>query len=178
MPPPPKNGADVFAVLHLSLEDSLKGASRRVTLKSGKALDVRCPKGCTSGDVIRLKAAGEPGLNGGHAGDALVKIELMEHKRTAVKGRDLHQALWLDLHQLRAGSRVEMRTPRGPLKVKVPPLSSNGRILRLKGLGLPAYGENTNGHLFITLKARRAPSFTDALGRFSRIWTNPLRPTT
>ncbi len=176
--PAPLNGANIHADLRLSLEDSLKGAARRVTLEDGRALDVQCPPGCVSGDIIRLKGAGEPGQFGGNNGDALIRIALMEHKRASLSGRDLHLPLWLDLHQLRAGSRVEMRTPHGPLRVKVPPLSSNGQTLRLKDLGLPANRSKPAGHLFVTLKARRSPSFSDALGRFSRIWANPLRPTT
>ncbi len=174
-PAKPQEGAHVEAVLRLSLEDALSGAVRRVTLPGGRGLDVRCPAGCTSNDVIRLKGAGDAGRDGGKAGDALITIQLLAHKRAILKGRDLHLPLWLDLAQLRAGGKVEVSTPHGPIKVSVPPLSSAGQSLRLKSLGLPAYGKNVAGHLFFTLKARANPGFASALGRFSRIWANPLR---
>ncbi len=176
--PKPQDGANAEAVLRLSLEDALSGAVRRVTLPGGKALDVQCPAGCASDDVIRLNGAGNAGLHGGKNGDALIRVQLLPHKRATLKGRDLHLPLWLDLPQLRAGGKVEVNTPHGALKVHVPVLSSSGQSLRLKGLGLPAYGKNPSGHLFITLKARRSPGFSHALSRFSRIWANPLRGVT
>ncbi len=171
----PVNGNDIHAVLYLTLEDALKGAHRRVTLPSGKALDVNCPPGCSSDDTIRLAGAGQSGRFGGKSGDALIRIELLQHSRATLKGRDVHLPLWMDLAQLRNGARVEVATPHGPLKVRIPPLSSHGQSLRLKGMGLPAYKNQTVGHLFFTLKARRAAGFAVALGRFSRIWSNPMR---
>ncbi len=175
--PPPKaqNGAHIEAILHLSLEDALKGAARRVTLPGGRALDVNCPMGCSHNDIIRLKAAGQEGQNGGKAGDALITIKLLSHNRATLKGRDLHIPLWLDQTQLRSGGKIEAATPHGPLKVHIPPLSSHGQSLRLKDMGIPARHDKAAGHLYFTLKSRRATSFSDALSRFSRLWAHPVR---
>lgn len=172
----PVNGANLEAVLHLSLEDALRGARRRVTLPNGRALDVKCPAGCARDDMIRLKGAGGAGQYGGHSGDALIRIKLLAHKRASLRGRDLHMPLWLDLAQLRNGGKVEVATPHGPLKVSIPALSSHGQSLRLKGKGLPGREGAKDGHLYFTLKSRRATGFSDALHRFNRIWGNPLRP--
>jgi DnaJ-class molecular chaperone len=174
-PKRPITGRTLAAILHLSLEDALKGARRRVTLPGGRALDVKCPAGCVSGDVIRLKEAGEAGRHGGKTGDALITIRLLSHKRATLRGRDLHMPLWLDLAHMRNGGKVEVATPHGPLKVNIPPLSSHGQSLRLKGKGLPGREEIKDGHLYFTLMARKTTGFGDALGRFSRIWANPLR---
>ena len=164
------------AVLRLSLEDAVCGAVRRVSLAGGRALDVRCPPGCGPGDIIRLRGAGAAGRHGGAPGDVLVRIAVMDHERAMLRGRDLHVRHWLELSRLRSGGQTQVRTPRGPLKVRIPPLSHHGQVLRLKGQGLPACGAHKAGHLYITLKARRGESFAGALGRFARIWTNPLRP--
>jgi DnaJ-class molecular chaperone len=172
----PINGANLEAVLYLSLEDALMGAQRRVTLPNGRALDVQCPAGCASDDIIRLKGAGGIGRHGGMGGDALIRIKLLSHKRASLRGRDLHMPLWLDLVQLRSGGKVEVVTPHGPLKVSIPALSSHGQSLRLKGKGLPGREGDKDGHLYFTLKSRRATGFTDALHRFNRVWGNPLRP--
>ncbi len=172
----PINGTNQEAVLYLSLEDALRGATRRVTLPNGRALDVQCPAGCISDDIIRLKGAGGPGRHGGKCGDALIRIKLLAHKRASLHGRDLHMPLWLDLVQLRKGGKVEVVTPHGPLKVSIPALSSHGQSLRLKGKGLPGREGAKDGHLYFTLKSRRATGFSDALHRFNRIWGNPLRP--
>ena len=173
----PIAGRTLAAILHLSLEDALKGARRRVTLPGGRALDVNCPAGCVSGDVIRLKEAGEAGRHGGKAGDALITIRLLSHKRASLRDRDLHMPLWLDLAQMRSGGKVEVATPHGPLKVNIPPLSSHGQSLRLKGKGLPGRDTAKDGHLYFTLMARKPTGFSDALNRFSRLWANPLRAT-
>jgi DnaJ-class molecular chaperone len=181
-PPPPAPapvcGANVEANLLLSLEDALKGAVRRVTLPSGKALDVHCPAGCATGDIIRLKGAGCAGLHGAKNGDALIRIKLLSHKRATLKDRDLHMPLWLEAAQLRNGTQIEVSTPHGPLKVKIPPLARQGQSLRLKGRGLPAYQAKPAGHLYFMLHARKTAGFGETLGRFSRLWTNPLRQTT
>jgi DnaJ-class molecular chaperone len=176
--PVPVCGANIEANLLLSLEDALKGAVRRVTLPSGKALDVHCPAGCATGDIIRLKGAGCVGLHGAKNGDALIRIKLLSHKRATLKDRDLHMPLWLEAAQLRNGTQIEVSTPHGPLKVKIPPLARQGQSLRLKGRGLPAYQAKPAGHLYFMLHARKTVGFGEALGRFSRLWTNPLRQTT
>ncbi len=174
--PERERGADMAAVLSLSLKDMVHGAVRRVSLPDGRALDVHCPAGCAPGTVIRLRGAGAPGRHGGEPGDVRVRITLLAHERNVLKGRDLHVQHWLALNRLRNGGTALVRTPRGLLKVRIPPLSHHGRVLRLAGQGLPACGTRPAGHLFITLKARRGESLGDALGRFTRLWANPLRP--
>ncbi len=175
-PRTPCAGADMQAVLLLSLEDMMHGAVRRISLDDGRSLDVCCPAGCAPGDTIRLAGAGGTGRHGGTPGDVLVRIALLEHQRDVLKGRDLHVQHWMELNQLRSGGKALVRTARGLLKVCIPPLSHHGRILRLKGQGLPACGARPAGDLFITLKARRSESFATALARFARHFSHPLRP--
>ena len=174
-PPVPVRGANIALDLHLSLEDALAGARRRVSLPDGRAVEVQCPPGCASGDQVRLRGMGQPGQDGGPAGDALVHLHIRAHRRARLEGRDIHLTHWLDLSRLRKGGCIEVPTPHGPLKVQVPPLSRKDQVLRLKGRGLPARGSHPVGHLLITLKARQSPGLAEALGHFTRLWARPLR---
>jgi len=82
---PPQKGADVRYKLKMSLVDALTGGVKDL----GKGLNVRFPKGIKDGQTLRLREKGRPGVNGGPAGDAHVKVLVQPHKRLKRDGNDL-----------------------------------------------------------------------------------------
>lgn len=135
----PVRGADQEAELVLSVEDAYRGGRRTITIQraSGpRQYDVTIPPGVTEGQRIRLAGQGGQGIDGGPPGDLYLIIRLAPHPRYRVEGRDIHVDLRLTPWEAALGTTVAIETPGGEAKVKVPPGTSSGRRLRLRGRGM------------------------------------------
>ena len=136
----PLRGHDREALLELSLEDALDGGRRRLTLDD-REIDVNFPSGVRDGQLIRLAGQGAPGRDGGPPGDLYLRIALRPHPNFRVRGEDdLDVDLPVTPWQAALGATVPVQTPGGTAQVRVPPGSSSGRRLRLRGRGLPKSG--------------------------------------
>ena len=113
----------------------------RVALPTGKTLDVAVPVGVEDGKSIRLRGQGRPGTKNGPAGDAIITIRYAPHPLFKVEGRDLRLDLPITLYEAVLGAKVRVPTLGGEVEMAVPPGTSGGRVLRLRGKGLPASGE-------------------------------------
>ncbi|HTI32690.1 MAG TPA: DnaJ C-terminal domain-containing protein [Miltoncostaea sp.] len=129
-------GADMEAVRELSLEEAARGGRRRISV-DGRGIEIDIPPGVTDGQRIRLAGQGSAGAGGGPAGDLHLRVRLRPHPRFRVDGRDLHVELPVSPADAALGASVEVPTLDGTARVKVPPGSSSGRRLRLRGKGLP-----------------------------------------
>lgn len=129
-------GPDMEAVLELSLEEAGRGGRRRISI-DGRSIEVDIPPGVTDGQRIRLAGQGSAGVGGGPAGDLYLRVRLRPHPRFRVDGRDLHVELAVPPADAALGATVEVATLDGTARVRVPPGSSSGRRLRLRGKGLP-----------------------------------------
>src|SRR5437763_1463634 len=74
------HGRGVRYRLALDFLDAVNGATKRVNLPDGSALDVTVPAGTQDGQILRLRGKGGPGVGGGEPGDALVEIEVRPHR--------------------------------------------------------------------------------------------------
>jgi curved DNA-binding protein len=136
----PIPGADQEAELEVTVEEAYRGGQRTVTLQgpSGqRSFDVKIPAGVTDGQRIRLAGQGGRGSDGARPGDLYLVIRIAPHPRYRVEGRDLYVDLPLAPWEAALGTSVAVDTPGGEAKVKVPPGTSSGRRLRLRGRGLP-----------------------------------------
>jgi len=136
----PLRGLDREALLELSLEDALEGGRRKLTLDH-REIDVNFPAGVRDGQLIRLAGQGAPGRDGGPPGDLYLRIALKPHPHFRPRGLDdldvdLPVAPW----EAALGATVPVQTPSGTAQIRVPPGSSSGRRLRLRGRGLPRSG--------------------------------------
>jgi curved DNA-binding protein len=129
-------GGDHEAVLELSLEEAARGGTRKLSLDDGRDFEVDIPAGVRDGQRIRLAGQGGRGMGGGPAGDLHLRVKLKPHPRFKVDGRDLTTDLPVTPWEAALGATVDVPTLNGTAKVKVPPGSSTGRRLRLRGEGL------------------------------------------
>ena len=141
-------GADIRADVAVTLEDIAHGAKPKVSLPTGKTVALTLPVGAQDGQVIRLAGQGQASPTGGRPGDALVTVRFVPHPLFKAEGADLRLDLPISLDEAVLGAKIPVPTLSGKVQVTIPPNSSSGRTLRLKGKGLPkAHGR---GDLLVT----------------------------
>jgi curved DNA-binding protein len=136
----PIPGADQEAELELSVEEAYRGGRRTLTLAGldgERTFEVNVPAGVTDGQRIRLAGQGGRGGDGAAAGDLYLVVRIAAHPRYRVEGRDITAELPVAPWEAALGATVAMDTPGGEVKVKVPPGTSTGARLRLRGRGMP-----------------------------------------
>jgi curved DNA-binding protein len=136
----PIPGADQEAVINLSVEDAYRGGPRTITLSgpSGtRSYDVNIPAGVVDGQRIRLAGQGGQGSEGASAGDLYLAVRLAPDPRFRIDGRDVTTTLPVAAWEAALGASVTVQTPTGDKKLTVPPGTSSGRRLRLRGQGIP-----------------------------------------
>ena len=166
----PSRGEDVAVSVNVPLAMAAGGGSARVALPTGKTLDVAIPAGVEDGKQIRLRGQGRPGARNAPAGDAIVTIHYAPHPLFKVEGRDLKLDLPITLYEAVLGAKVRTPTLSGEVEIAIPPGTSSGRVLRLRGKGLPASGDAPAGDLLATLRIAM-PAQDDAdLAALMRRW--------
>ncbi|EWY39927.1 molecular chaperone DnaJ [Skermanella stibiiresistens SB22] len=163
-------GGNVSYALRVSFIDAAKGARKRLTLPDGRTLDVDIPAGIDTGQTVRLKGQGSPGLGGGPPGDALIRIEVETHPVFRRDGRDIRIDLPVTLAEAMLGGKVRVPTIDGTVAMTIPKGSDNGATLRLKGKGAGAPGGGDRGDQYVTVRPV-LPRQSDAeLEEFIRRW--------
>jgi DnaJ-class molecular chaperone len=151
-------GADVALALSVSLEESARGAKKRVMLPSGKEVEVAVPAGVSEGQQIRLRGQGFAGP--AMPGDAIVTIHVLPPEGLKIEGANLRAEVDVPLEDAILGGSVRVPTLSGAVDLKVPPRTSGGRTFRLKGKGLPQKG-GAPGDLLVSVNIQ-LPEGADA----------------
>lgn len=165
-----RRGEDLHYRLPIDFVDSITGASKRITLPNGGALEVKIPPGLIDGQILRLKGKGAPGAGTGGPGDALIEVEVLPDRRFTRDGDDISLELPISLSEAVLGSHVRVPTPTGDVTVSVPKGSNTGTTLRLKGKGAPRRGGG-NGDELVKLKIVLPKSPDPELEAFVSNWT-------
>ena len=156
-------GADQEAELPLTLEEAYQGGRKEITLNGPdgpRSYTVTIPPGVNDGRRIRLAGEGGRGFGDGSAGDLYLVVRLLPHTLFRVHGRNIHVDLKLAPWEAALGATVPVATPGGETKVTVPPGSSSGRRLRLRGQGMPDPAGHP-GDLFAEIKIMVPPRLSD-----------------
>jgi DnaJ-class molecular chaperone len=148
----PTRGEDIAVSVAVPLATIAHGGSMRVALPTGKSLDAAVPAGIEEGKSIRLRGQGHPGGRSGSPGDVIVTIRYAAHPLFKVEGRDLRLELPVTLYEAILGARVRAPTLGGEVEVSIAPGANAGRVLRLRGKGLPGGAEQAAGDLLATLR--------------------------
>lgn len=138
-----RRGEDIEREIEVGLLDSLRGATLALELDRGNGaerIEAKVPAGVREGQRIRLAGLGAPG-NGGPPGDLYLKVRLVPHPFLERRGDDVVIDVPVTVAEAVAGAKIEIPRPEGgSVEIRVPPGSSSGRLLRLKGLGPPKKG--------------------------------------
>ncbi len=121
------------------------GAGR---IKRNKTLEVKIPVGIDNGMRIRSSGNGEPGTNGGPAGDLYVEIHIKAHSVFQREGDDLHCEMPISFAKAALGGDIEVPTLNGKASFTIPEGTQSGKIFRLKGKGIKGVRSGYAGDLF------------------------------
>ena len=149
--------------VEITLEESLHGAKRALE-KGQRRLEVKIPPGAKAGTKVRVAGEGSPGLNGA-PGDLFLVVKLADHPKFKVRdaGPDLQTDVAIDLYTAVLGGQARVATLDGnEVLMTVPPESSSGQTMRLRGKGLPMLREpKTRGDLYVRLLVQVPKQLSD-----------------
>ena len=110
-----------------------------------ESVTLRVPAGAPDGARLRLADLGHVGPQGGPPGDLYVTLQVLPDARFRREGDDLHVLLPLAVHEAALGARIEIETPNGRARVRVPPGTQSGQRFRLRGRGAPSLQNGRRG---------------------------------
>ncbi|HVG66114.1 MAG TPA: DnaJ C-terminal domain-containing protein, partial [Actinomycetota bacterium] len=117
-----------------------------------RELRVRIPVGVNDGATVRLKGQGEPGQAGAPAGDLIVKVRVTPHPLFGRSNQDLTITVPVTFAEAALGTELKVPTLDGPVTLKVPAGTQNGRTFRVRGRGVPGAGRKGAGDLLVSLQ--------------------------
>jgi molecular chaperone DnaJ len=185
-----RRGEDVHVSVRLSFEDAARGVTLTLEVPrysacrscgaagladgapcrhcSGRGIrrvteDVRAsiPAGVDSGVQVRVPGEGDAGPFGGPRGDLIVATLVEEHPLFRRRGDAVHCEIPISVWEALSGARIQVPTPAGETVLTVPPGLTDGRVLRLRGDGMPKLSGQGRGDLYVTIRVE-VPSGLDA----------------
>jgi molecular chaperone DnaJ len=148
-------------------------------VKQQRKHKVKVPAGVDEGTRIRISGKGSPGVSGGQDGDLYVITRVLPSEIYERRGADLILDVPITYPEAVLGGSVVLPTPDGPISLKVPEGSMPGRLLRIRGRGVPKLGEQGRGDLYarigITLPERLSADEKDLLETLLEVSTETPR---
>ena len=164
----PRKGDDLAYTMRLDFISAAQGAEKSIMIQ-GKPVNVKIPSGTTDGQTLRLKGMGLAGPNNGPNGDVLITIKVDSHPYFSQDGLNVNLELPISIKEAILGGKITVPTISGKVMVTIPPYSSSGEKLRLKGKGIKS--KKGQGDEIITLKIvapkRHNSELEEVLGKIS-----------
>jgi DnaJ-class molecular chaperone len=126
-------------VLQIPFQTAVTGGDAQVTVQRDGKLEtiaVKIPPGIEEGQKIRLRGQGERAGPDAPPGDILIHVRVAPHPHFERRGKNLHVRVPVTLAEAVVGSKIDVPTPRGTIALSVPPGTSSGKKLRVKGHGV------------------------------------------
>jgi molecular chaperone DnaJ len=117
-----------------------------------KLIELRIPPGVDTGTRLRVAGEGEPGPNGGPAGDLYVVLEVKEHSFFERRGADLYCTIPISIAQATLGTELQVPGLNGEERLKLPEGTQSGAVFRIKGKGLADPRGGGKGDLYYHLR--------------------------
>jgi len=157
----PKKGKDYEAILTISLEEAHKGTEKQFTI-DGRTLKVKITPGTEEGKKLRLRNQGGEGTSGGEKGDLYLKIQIEKHPYFERNVNDLHYNLNVDLYTAILGGKKDITALDGRrISINIPKETENGKVLKIKGMGMNEPGTIDRGNLFIKINIQIPKNITE-----------------
>ncbi len=130
-------------------------------IKRQKTLEVKIPAGINEGMRIRSAGNGEPGTNGGPAGDLYIEIRIKEHDIFERDGDDLHCTVPVSFTTVALGGSIEVPTLSGKAEIELPEGTQHGKTFRLRGKGIKGLRSSYPGDLYAHVSVETPVKLTE-----------------
>ena len=143
-------GRDVKAGMQLTLEEAYYGTTRRFNVGI-KNLEVTIPKGATSGQQLRVKGEGQKGMTHDLNGDLILVMDVLNTKTFFLDPQGLHTIVHVPLYDAILGCKKTIEVFDKTIAFSVPAQTGNGKVLRIKGRGMPRWKREGFGNLLVSI---------------------------
>jgi len=146
-----RKGEDYEARLEITMEEAFQGSKRLLNV-DGEKISITIPPGISNGQVLRVKGKGGKGRRGGESGNLYLHVEIIPDSKYERKENDLFTDLHVSLYKAILGGEVPVNTMKGTFNMIIPKETQNGKVLRMKGLGMPLYQKKgQSGDLYLKI---------------------------
>ncbi len=184
--PQPRKGRDLNVTLEVTFDEAFKGCEKRVSVRvpgrSGTdTITVKVPAGAVDGGRVRRKGMGEPGENGGPAGDLLITTKIKPHELFSRSGANVEMDVPVTIAEAALGASIVVPMPDGTkIRIKVPAGSEDGKVLTVRGKGAPRLKTSGNGDVRVKVCVQIPKTLNDkqreALEAFTAATDEKVRP--
>ena len=174
-----RKGSDVMADLTISFDEAVFGCEKSVSLQdpaTGKVsnLSIHIPAGIESGKTVRLKGQGNPGRNGGAAGDVLLKVNVTPSREFERKGQNVYSTIRVPFTTAALGGKARVHTLYGDVECSIKAGTQGGSRIRLKGKGISSMkNPSVKGDQYVTVEIsvprRLTPRAKEALEEYRAV---------
>src|SRR5690606_35332168 len=152
-------GADLQGELPINLQEAYHGTQRIVDL-GGEKIKVKIKPGAYEGLKLKVKGKGAKGADGSR-GDLYLTVKVTPHPQYERKGNDLYMEQPVNVFLALTGGKQEIDTFSGKVNIKLAECTPNGKLVRIKGKGMPLYNKpGHQGDLYIKLLVKMPESLT------------------
>ena len=144
-------------------------------IKRQKTLEVKIPAGINEGMRIRSAGNGEPGTNGGPAGDLYIEIRIKEHDIFERDGDDLHCTVPVSFTTVALGGSIEVPTLSGKAEIELPEGTQHGKTFRLRGKGIKGLRSSYPGDLYCHVLVETPVKLTEHQRKLLKEFDESLR---
>lgn len=144
-------GDDFTGAITISLEEAYSG-SRRILKVLGNNLRITIQPGIKNDQLLKIPEQGYPGIAGGKKGDLYVRVKIENDNMFTRRGDELFTEVYVDIFTVILGGSIIIKTFSGDLRITVPKGIEYGKQLRIRGKGMPVYGTQFYGDLFVKVK--------------------------
>ncbi len=120
-------------------------------VKSDEIITINIPAGVQDGMQLAMQGQGNAAPHGGVPGDLIILVEELEHDTFERQDANLYYNAFITFSEAALGASVEIPTLNGKVKIKIDPGTPSGRVVRLRGKGLPVAGGYGRGDLLVSL---------------------------
>ena len=174
-----RKGSDVMADLTISFDEAVFGCEKSISLQdpsTGKVsnLSIHIPAGIESGKTVRLKGQGNPGRNGGAAGDVLLNVNVTPSSEFERKGQNVYSTIRVPFTTAALGGKVRVHTLYGDVECSIKAGTQGGSKIRLKGKGISSMkNPSVKGDQYVTVEIsvprRLTPRAKEALEEYRAV---------
>lgn len=151
----PSRGRDLESEVTIDLPLAVRGGEVTLNVR-GESVRVRIPAGAKEGTRLRIAGKGMPSP-GGHPGDLVLAVKVEPHPWFWIEDNDLHVRLPVALVEAWRGAKLAIPTPHGEVTLRVPPHTTHGAKLRLRGKGVPGSARREASDLMVHIEIAPLP---------------------